>query len=144
MQRLLNAWVRSAHSGPATLELLAAWLSLAYLLSFASGQMGLTRVSRMLAEVAPIWAWLAVFAALTIGQVVAMLRGRRRERQLMAFAGLFVWSGITGMMIITGLALGYSVPATLVSIIQFVTPALTSLVILASLSLLWQETNHAA
>lgn len=144
MQRLLIKWQRACATGPAPLELFAAWMSFAYFLSFASGQMTLTRVSAMLAKVAPLWVWLLVFAALAIGQVAAMLRCDLRPRRAVAFAGLVVWSAITGALFITGLYLGYSVLASAVSVIQFVTPALASLIILASLQLMWQEGDCAA
>jgi hypothetical protein len=145
MQRLINAWYRAAHTGPATGELIVALFPLAYAVTLGSGMMAHTRFAAILTVLLPMPVWVVLFLALAIGQVAAPFSGRYQVRRLVGYLGAVVWGSLAGLLFLMGVLItGYAVIPTAISTVQFVTPALASILIVVSLTLLWQESRYDA
>jgi hypothetical protein len=138
MQRILNAWKRSAHSGPASLEIYLAGFSLLWAVMLLLPTMQHTNIANVMDNYVPLPVWSLGLFVLGIYEMWAV-PGSYRRRRAAAWVGGCVWSALAMLLFVFALEAHLSVLAALTSSLQFVSMAAGYTVALLSLTLIWPE-----
>lgn len=142
MQRIVNAWSKAAHSGPASLEIFMAMYAIMWAILLQSPTMAGATVTKVLSGIQALSTWSLVLLTLGVVQIWAT-NGHYGRRRKMAFLGVMAWASLACLVFFYGRwDGGLSVLQAGTTTIQFAMMAIGYAIAILSLTLIWSGDRH--